>query len=191
MALLVALVLLVIAAGSLLVLTRRRPIAGTGPPIRERRHDVVWVDRAEVAVGQLAEHPCCDDAAGVLAEMRAAAAEIETINRALAALPAARLRRTRDHLAARLAADGAGGPELSAAHRAVSDRLATAERLRAARDALTTRLHACVTGLERVRDSDHAAGRDRAVDLVELRANLAEVRVLATGLPDNTAQGRP
>ncbi|MFI9384857.1 hypothetical protein [Kutzneria sp. NPDC052558] len=191
MALLAVLLLLVAAAGSLLVLTRRRPVARTGRPIRERPHDVPWVARAELVVGQLADRPCGDDAERVLAELRAAATEIQTIDRALAALPAARLRRTRDQLAARLAVDAAGGPELSAAHRAVSDRLATVARLRATRDALTTRAHACVTGLERVRDSDHPADPVRARELVELRANLAEVRVLAAQLPDLTAQGRP
>ncbi|QUQ71649.1 hypothetical protein [Kutzneria sp. CA-103260] len=191
MALLAVLVLLAIAAGSLLVLTRRRPVARTGPPIRERPHDVVWVDRAELAVGELSGRPCRDDAEDVLAELRAAAAEVETISRALAALRASRLRRTRDQLATRLAADAGGGSELSAAHRAVCDRLATVERLRATRDALTTRMHACVTGLERVRDSQHVVGPVPGVELVELRANLAEVRVLAARLPDITAQGRP
>lgn len=158
-----ALVLLAVAAGSLLVLTRRRPVARAGPPVHERRHDVDWVDRAELAVGQLRDCPYEDNAVGVLAEMRAAAADIDAVDRALAALPAARLRRTRDHLAARLAADGAGGAELTTAYRAVSDRLATAERLHATRDALATRMHACVTGLERVRDSAHVPDPDRTV----------------------------
>ncbi|EWM16540.1 hypothetical protein [Kutzneria sp. 744] len=188
MALLVALVLLAVAAGSLLVLTRRRPVARAGSPARDRSNDLRWVERAELAAGQL--HPY-DDAAGVLAELRAAEADVDAINRALAALRASQLRRTRDRLAARLAPDGAGAPELTSAFRAVSDRLATAERLRAARDALTTRMHACVTGLERVRDSGHSVGTERAVELVELRVNLAEVRVLARGLPEVPARGRP
>ncbi|MFC0431226.1 hypothetical protein [Kutzneria buriramensis] len=186
MALLVVVVLLAVAAGSLLVLTRRRPVARTGPPVRERRLDVEWVDRAVVAVEQL--HT--EDAVGVLVEMRAAAADIDAINRTLAALHAARLRRTRDQLAARLA-DESGGPPMTEAYRAVSDRLATAERLRATRDALTTRLHACVTGLERVRDSGHPDGPNPAAELVELRAALAQVRVLARELPGVPAQGPP
>jgi hypothetical protein len=190
-ALLVALVLLAIAAGSLLVLTRRGPAARTGPPIRERPREVSWVGRAELVVGQLADHPCREDATAVLAEVRAAAADIETINRALAELHASQLRWTRDHLAARLAAEAARRPELSLAHRAVCDRLATAQRLRAARDALTTRVHAGVTGLERVRDSGHVDDPVSAAELVELRANLAQVRVLAAQLSDITAQGRP
>jgi hypothetical protein len=187
-ALLVAVGLLAVATGSLLVLTRRRRVARTGPPMRERPLDVHWVSRAELCVGQLRDHPSKDDAVGVLAEMRAAAADVDAINHALVALHAARLRRTRDQLETRLAA---GGPELTTAHRAVSDRLATAERLRAARDALTTRMHACVTGLERVRDSAHADGPVPAVELVELRAKLAQVRVLATRLPKIPARGRP
>ena len=178
--------LLVVAAGSLLVLTRRRPVARTGPPVREHRPDVDWVVRAETAVGQL--HT--EDAAGVLTELRAAVADIDAINRALAALRAAQLRRTRDQLAARLA-DESGGPPVTEAYRAVSDRLATAERLRAARDALTTRAHACVTGLERVRDAGHPDGPVRAAELVELRAGLAQVRVLARELPGVPAQGPP
>lgn len=187
----VALVLLAIAAGSLLALTRRRPVARTGPQVGERTHDVHWVDRAALAVDQLHDYPYEDDAVGVLAEMRAAAADIDAINRALAGLHASRLRRTRDQLAARLAADAAGGPELTTAYRAVSDRLATAQRLRATRDALTTRMHACVTGLEQVRDSAHLNGPAPAVELVELRQNLAQVRALATRLPQVPAQGRP
>jgi hypothetical protein len=91
-------------------------------------------------------------------------------------------------LAARL---DAGDTELTAAFRAVSDRLATAERLCAARDALTTRMHAGVIGLERVRDSRHSEGTDCQVELVELRANLTEVRVLARELPEVPARGRP
>lgn len=186
MALLVALVLLAVAAGSLLVLTRRRPVARAGSPARDRSNDLRWVERAELAAGQLDPY---GDAAGVLAELRAAEADVDAINRALAALRASQLRRTRDRLAARLAPDGA--PELTSAFRAVSDRLATAERLRAARDALTTRMRACVTGLERVRDSGHSVGTERAVELVELRVNLAEVRVLARELPEVPARGRP
>lgn len=186
-----ALVLLAVAAGSLLVLTRRRLVARTSAPVRERTHDVRWVDRAEFAAEQLHDQACEEAAAGVLAEMRAAAADVDAINRALAALPVSRLRRTRDQLAARLAADEAGSRELITAYRAVSDRLATAERLRATRDALTTRMHACVTGLERVRDSAHSSGPRLAAELVELRHNLAKVRVLATRLPEHPAQGRP
>jgi hypothetical protein len=185
-ALLVAIALLAVAAGSLLVLTRRRPAARTGPPIRERRPDVDWVDRAVTAVNEL--HT--EDAAGVLAELRAAVADIDAIDRALAVLRAPQLRRTRDQLAARLA-DESGGPTMTEAHRAVCDRLATAERLRAARDALATRVRACVTGLERVRDSGHPDGPVRAAELVELRAGLAEVRVLAREVPGVTAQGAP
>jgi hypothetical protein len=187
-ALLVAMVLLAVAAGSLLVLTRRRPVARASPPARDQSNDVHWLDRAQIAVDQLRDHPYADDAAGVLAELRAAAADVDALNRALTALPAARLRRTRDHLAARLAA---GDAELTSAFRAVSDRLATADRLRAARDALATRMHACVTGLERVRDSGHSAGTVSGVELVELRANLTEVRVLARELPEVPARGRP
>jgi len=187
-ALLVALVLLAAAVGSLLVLTRRRPVARASPPARDRVNDVHWVDRAQLTVDQLRDHPQADDAAGVLAELRAAAADIDAINRALVVLRASRLRRTRDHLAARL---DAGEAELTSAFRAVSDRLATAERLRAARDALTTRVHACVIGLERVRDSGHSGGTVSGVELVELRANLTEVRVLARELPEVPARGRP
>jgi hypothetical protein len=187
-ALLVAVMLLAVAAGSLLVLTRRRPVARVGPPARDRLNDVHWLDRAELTVDQLRDHPYADDAVRVLAELRAAAADVDAINRALAALPASVLRRTRDHLAARL---DAGEAELTSAFRAVSDRLATAERLRAARDALTTRMRACVTGLERVRDSRHCAGTECQVELVELGANLTEVRVLARELPEVPARGRP
>jgi hypothetical protein len=187
-ALLVAVVLLAVAAGSLLVLTRRRPDARASPPARDRVNDVHWLDRARSTVEQLRDHPYAEDAAGVLAELRAAAADVDAVNRALAALPVSRLRRTRDHLAARL---DAGEAELTSALRAVSDRLATAERLRAARDALTTRMRACVTGLERVRDSGHSAGTVSGVELVQLRANLTEVRVLARELPEVPARGRP
>jgi hypothetical protein len=52
-------------------------------------------------------------------------------------------------------------------------------------------VHACVTGLERVRDSSHVDDPGSAAELAELRANLVQVRVLATQLPDITAQGRP
>ena len=188
MALLVAVVLLAGAAGSLLVLTRRRPVARASPPARDRVNDVHWLDRAQRTVDQLRDHPNADDAAGVLAELRAAAADIDAVDRVLVALPVSRLRRSRDHLAARVEA---GETDLTSAFRAVSDRLATAERLRAARDALTTRAHACVTGLERVRDSGHSPGTVSGVELVELRANLTEVRVLARGLPEVPARGRP
>jgi hypothetical protein len=187
----VAVALPAVAAGSLLVLTRRRPVARTGPPVRDRPQAVRWVDRAEVAVGRLRGCPYEDDAVGVLTEMRAAAADVDAIDRALAALSTDRLRRTRDRLAARLAADASGGPDLTTAFHAVSDRLATAERLRATRDALMTRMRACVTGLERVCDPARLSGPVPTVELVELRAGLAEVRVLAARLSEIPAQGPP
>jgi hypothetical protein len=183
-ALLVVLALLAAAACSLLVLTRRRPRPPTAVP---RPTSARWLQRAELVLRELRGSQIEPAARAVLDEVRAAAADVETITRALAGMRAARLREARDRLAA-VMGDSA---DLTAAHHAVCDRLVTVDRLRATRDALTARMHSCVTGLERVRDSTPENPQVTGTELVELRSGLAEVRRLAQVASTVPGQGRP
>ena len=186
-ALLVVLALLAAAVGSLLVLTRRRPARPRPSTAVPQSSSARWLQRAERVLGDLHGRQVEPAAQALLDEVRAAAADVATIDRALARMHAGRLRDTRDRLAGVMD----DNPDLTAAHRAVCDRLVTAERLRAVRDALTARIHAGVTGLERVRDSAPENTQVTGVELAELRSGLAQVRRLAQVVSSVPGQGGP
>ncbi|TCP41127.1 hypothetical protein EV191_12725 [Tamaricihabitans halophyticus] len=213
-------VLVVIAAGALALIplmnasTRQARLAPEEPsgPLPGSPAQV-WLARGERVLGELrgklSEAPVFDmlsaDAEQVVGELRATAGQVAELDRGIAQIPTPELERQRDHLAEQLSArqTAEASPEglteqyeLTKARESVESRLAVAERQRAARDALLTRMESAVLGLESSRDEvtvmlvesagaelPAAATAQAALSerLTGLRAGLTEVRELTAG----------
>lgn len=181
------------------------PGARVGPALGSPAQ--VWLERGERVAARLrqlgAQHPALtgagDDADAVLAELRAAAAEVAALDTARARLPMSTLRAEQDRLDAAITAGGAGAADLRTAREAVAARLTLAAQHRAAADALLARMRAAVAGLEHAEDelsgllaapseATPSATAELTDRLAGLRVGLAEVRAISVAAGSATPE---
>lgn len=178
-----------------------RPALGSPAQVLHERGERAGRRLAALAGEQPLVAAAGDDADAVVVELRAAAAQVASIDQARSNLAVPTLQAQLRRLDADATAS-AGTPaeaDLRSARDSVAARLATATRLQTARDTVLARMRAAVTGLEQAETelielaaqlgsaapgattgSTSAATADLEARLAGLRAGLAEVGAIGT-----------